>query len=68
MSGAVVTGAWSGGWNGLGSCTTDINGQCSMTSAKIRKKILTETFTVTDVTKDGYVYDNAVNSVTVIKP
>lgn len=71
VDGALVTGSWSGGVRGSGTCTTNSSGQCSMTSANIRKTKTSETFTVTSVTKTGSVYDagaNAVSSVTVTKP
>ena len=68
LSGAVVVGTWSGGVSGTGTCTTGVTGQCSLTSANIRKNKSTETFTVTGVTKAGYVYDGASISVTVTKP
>ncbi|TFG67378.1 MAG: hypothetical protein E4H27_09080, partial [Anaerolineales bacterium] len=68
VSGAVVAGAWSGGVSGTGSFTTVNSGQCSLTSANIRKNKSSETFTVTGVTKEGYVYDGATIFVTVVKP
>ena len=68
VEGAVVAGLWSGGVSGSGSCMTNSNGQCSMTSANIRKNKSSETFTVTGVTATGYVYDNVAIFVTVTKP
>jgi subtilisin family serine protease len=68
VSGAVVAGSWSDGVSGPDSCTTASNGQCSLLSGNIRKNKSSETFTVTGVTKAGYVYDNAASSFTVYKP
>ena len=50
LSGATVTGLWSGGVSGFGSCTTDATGQCSITSASIANSKKNATFTVTSVT------------------
>jgi subtilisin family serine protease len=68
VSGAVVVGTWSGGVSGTGTCTTDVSGQCTLTSAKIRKNKLTETFTVTGVTHADYVFDGVTVSFAVPKP
>jgi hypothetical protein len=51
VSGASVSGTWSGGATGSGSCTTSVvTGQCTVTKSGIRKKFGKETFTVTNVT------------------
>jgi VCBS repeat-containing protein len=50
LSGATVTGLWSGGASGFGSCTTDATGQCSITSASIANSKKNATFTITSVT------------------
>jgi serine protease len=71
VSSAVVTGSWSGGVSGTGTCTTGSTGQCSMTSANIKKTKTTETFTVTGVVKSGSTYNaaaNLISKVTVNKP
>ena len=49
-SGATVTGLWSGGVSGSGSCTTDGAGRCSISSASIANAKKNATFTVTSVT------------------
>jgi hypothetical protein len=49
-SGATVTGLWSGGVSGSGSCTTDATGRCSISSASIANAKKNATFTVTSVT------------------
>src|SRR5688572_22955065 len=50
VSGATVTGLWSGGVSGTGSCTTDATGSCSILSASIANSKKNATFTVTGVT------------------
>jgi hypothetical protein len=51
VSGASVSGTWSGGATGSGSCTTSVvTGQCTVTKSGIRKKFGKETFRVTNVT------------------
>ena len=60
VSGATVAGAWSGATSGSVSGTTDTNGTVSFESAKVRKAG-TFTFTVTNVTKTGAIYDASQN-------
>jgi len=50
LSGATVTGLWSGGASGSASCTTDATGRCSIPSASIANSKKNATFTVTSVT------------------
>jgi hypothetical protein len=50
VSGATVTGLWSGGVTGSGSCTTDATGRCSISSPSIANAKKNATFTVTSVT------------------
>jgi hypothetical protein len=49
LSGAVVTGTWSGGYSGTASCTTNGAGQCAVQSANINRNRSSVTFTVTNV-------------------
>ena len=49
VSGATVTGLWSGGVSGSGTCTTDATGRCSISSASIANSKKNATFTVTSV-------------------
>ena len=70
VSGAVVTGQWSGARTGTGSGTTASNGTVSIDSAK-QKTSGTTTFTVTGITRSGYNYtpaQNSASSVTVTIP
>lgn len=50
VSGATVSGVWSGGFNGNSSCSTGVTGQCSVTSGNIAKRKGSATFTVSSVT------------------
>ncbi|MEW5828512.1 MAG: S8 family serine peptidase [Chloroflexota bacterium] len=71
VSGAVVSGAWSGGYSGSASCTTNTSGLCSVTVSTIRTNKTYVTFTVSNVTATGYVYDPAANletSITLYRP
>jgi hypothetical protein len=61
VSGALVTGQWSGGASGNGSCTT-VSGVCRVTSPAIRRKSTSVVWTVTDVTAAGKIYDQLMNS------
>jgi len=61
VSGAVVTGTWSGGASGTATCTTGRKGQCSLTSQKAPGSAASITFTVTDVSDTGYGYDASAN-------
>ncbi len=62
VSGAKVTGNWSGAYNKTGvSATTGIDGKASF---KSKWRSGTFTFTVTDVSKSGWIYDSSQNKET----
>jgi subtilisin family serine protease len=61
LSNATVTGNWSGGFSGSGSCTTGSNGQCSVASGNIAKKKTNMTFTVGNVSKATLTYQPSAN-------
>jgi glucose/arabinose dehydrogenase len=61
VSGAVVSGAWSGGASASGSCTTAAAGRCSVTSPSIHKKSGSVTWTVNGVSAAGKVYQPNAN-------
>jgi PKD repeat protein len=66
ISGATVTGKFSGAVSGSGTATTDASGNAVITSKKFKKG--TVTFTVTGVSKSGFAYSpaqNVVNSATI---
>ena len=55
-SGALVSGSWSGGATGAGSCTTSASGTCTVTKSGIRKKVARATFTVGGVSHGTLTY------------
>ena len=60
VTGASVTGLWSAGASGSGTCTTAANGTCVLVSGEIRKRS-TATFTVNGVTVSGLSYNAGQN-------
>jgi hypothetical protein len=62
VSGAKVTGAWSNGETGSGSCTTATNGTCKIVKNNIRRSVLSVRFTVSNVTKSSWTYNATFNS------
>lgn len=69
VSGVVVTGGWSGAKTGTASCTTGSNGACSVATGNMSSGT-SVTFSVTNLAKDGYIYNssaNTVSSITVAK-
>jgi hypothetical protein len=56
-SGATVTGIWSNGVKGSGSCVTNSNGQGNLTKTNIKSNISYVTFIVTDVESLSHTYD-----------
>jgi hypothetical protein len=76
VSAATVSGAFSAGAKGTGTCTTGSNGTCTITKSRLRSGSVV--FTVTGVTHATRTYDSAGNhdpdgdsngtSVTVLKP
>ena len=77
LSGATMTGTWSGGFSGSASCTTDAAGQCVVQTGSISRNKPSVTFTVTNVTSSltyaaagNHDPDGSSNgsSITVIKP
>ncbi|MBL8447931.1 MAG: PKD domain-containing protein [Zoogloeaceae bacterium] len=63
VSGAAVTGTWTGLVTGNGSGTTSSTGQVTFLSAATSKRG-TYTFTVTGISKSGYGYDSTANTET----
>ena len=62
-----MDGSWSNGATGPTDCTiTDNSGQCTVTKNNVRKSVTSVTFTVEDVTADGFDYDWAANVATSI--
>jgi hypothetical protein len=65
VSGATVSGSWSGDASGTGSCVTDATGICSITSGGLKIQNLEATFTVTGVA-GSLAYDASRNVQTAI--
>jgi hypothetical protein len=61
LAGATVSGSWSNGSSGSGSCVTNASGVCSITSSNISINNASATFTVTNITASGYTYQSASN-------
>jgi serine protease AprX len=71
VANAEVTGIWTGGYSGSGSCVTGSDGQCSITSGRIGTYRYSTTFTVTDMTHGTLAYapgDNNAVGVKIIRP
>lgn len=62
VSGAVVTGTWSGGYAGTGTCTTTTTGTCSVTTGSMKTTSASVTFTITDINATGLTYDELANT------
>jgi len=77
LSGATLTGTWSGGFSGSASCTTNAAGQCVVQTGSMNRNRTSVVFTVTNITS-SLTYAAASNhdpdgssngtSITVIKP
>jgi hypothetical protein len=62
VQGAIVSGIWSSGVNGSGTCTTGGNGWCGITKNNIKGNNSNVTFTVTDIVPGSGTYDSGSNS------
>jgi hypothetical protein len=56
VSGAVVTGTWSGGYSGSSVATTGSDGMCTFSTGTISTKKTSVTFTANNVSKTSYTY------------
>jgi hypothetical protein len=78
LSGAVISGSWSGGTSGSASCTTNASGQCAVPTATMSRNKSSVTFAVANVSLSGVTYkptsnhdpdgDSNGTSITVLKP
>jgi choice-of-anchor B domain-containing protein len=59
--GTTVSGAWSAGANGSGSCVTNGSGQCDILKENIKRNSSSATFTVTSVTHASLAYASGAN-------
>ena len=57
----VADGNWSNGASGSDSCKTKENGQCLVKRKNLPAEVISVTFSVTNLTLEGYVYDPAAN-------
>ena len=65
VANAQVSGNWDvEGTTKLALCITDASGSCEVTLTKLSSE--TVTFTVIDITADGYLYDAGSNAITEI--
>lgn len=62
IASAAVSGSWSSGVTGAGSCVTDGFGKCSVTRLLIRNLTPSVTFSVTSVSAGGFAYDPGANA------
>ncbi|HEU5255001.1 MAG TPA: hypothetical protein VFU28_03365 [Vicinamibacterales bacterium] len=60
VSGATVSGTWSGGFSGTASCNA-AGGTCNVTTGNLAKSKTSVTFTVTNVTASGATYVSSSN-------
>lgn len=78
VSGAAVTGTWSGGYAGSASCSTNAAGVCTVTTATLNRQKTSVTFTVGTVNASGFTYtassnhdpdgDSNGSTITLVKP
>jgi hypothetical protein len=61
VANATVSGKWSNGASGTSSCTTNSNGQCTVSKSGIPKGKSSVTFTVNNVTRPASTYNSAIN-------
>jgi hypothetical protein len=61
LHGATLVGVWSGGYSGHAACTTEVNGQCSVSTGEMASKKPDVLLTVIDVTKSGHIYQASTN-------
>jgi len=61
VQGVAVSGNWSNGANGTGSCTTDAGGQCTTSKNSLKSNVASVTFTVSSLALTGYSYDSGAN-------
>lgn len=61
VANATVSGAWSAGASGSGSCTTNAGGQCTIAKNNINKNATSVTFTVSNATHATFVYASGDN-------
>jgi hypothetical protein len=69
VTGAAVEGSWNVG--GSSTAVTDGNGKCTVTKSRIKTSVASATFTITNVSGSGFIYDtgsNFADSIEVFQP
>jgi hypothetical protein len=66
LSGATVTGVWSNGSNGGGSCVTGAGGQCNVDKPNLKSGVASVSFTVTDISGAGITYAPGGSTTTIV--
>ncbi len=61
LPGISVSGSWSNGITGDGSCVTDTTGYCTIISPRIKTTTNSVTFTIADVSGSGIIYQSIDN-------
>ncbi len=61
LANASVTGTWTGGASGTGTCTTNSLGKCAVSTGNISNKKPSTTFSVNNITAAGRTYQAAAN-------
>jgi hypothetical protein len=61
VTGATVSGSWSGGATGSNSCVVDASAQCEIAKTKLKDSIANVTFTIDDIVSSTVTYEPAGN-------
>ena len=61
VANATVSGNWSNGASGTASCTTNSNGQCSVSKSGINRGKNSVTFNVNNTSRSGFTYNSGSN-------
>ncbi len=61
LTAATVSGTWSNGTSGSGSCVTNTEGQCSLTKSNIKNNVSAVTFSVDSLALSAYSYLDTAN-------
>jgi PKD repeat protein len=67
LAGVVVSGGWSNGTSGSGTCTTNASGECSITKTALKSSVGSVTFTVSSLSLAGYTYQSSANEATTVR-
>jgi hypothetical protein len=62
IANATVSGNWGDGATGSSSCSTNTNGQCTVTKSSLKGSVASVSFTVTGISATGITYDSSKNT------